>query len=70
MTEGGVIEQANRSGRGRGWWKNGGISIGLIHHGDWCCLLTGTVGFVLEKNYSSCMGVTKLLGQNYPVPRE
>ena len=70
VTEGGVIGHARRNSRGRGWWKNGGISIGLIHHGDWRCLRTGAVGFVLEKYYGSCMGVTKLLGQNYPVPRE
>jgi hypothetical protein len=64
VTEGGVIEHARRKGRGRGWWENGIISVGLIHHGDWRCLHTGAVGFVLAKYYSSCVGVTKLLGRN------
>ena len=64
VTEWGVIEHARRKGRGRGWWENGIISIGLIHHGDWRCLHTGAVGFVLAKYYGSCVGVTKLLGRN------
>ena len=61
VTEGRVFEHASRIGRGRGWWKNGGIGVGLIHHGDWRCLHTGADGFVLDKYYGSCMRVTKLL---------
>ena len=53
------------SRNGRGLWKSGSISIGLIHHGNWCCLCKGAVGFVLAKYYGRCMWVTKLLGQNY-----
>ena len=59
VTEGRVFEHA--SWIGRGWWKNGSIGFGLIHHGDWHCLRTGAVGFVLDKFYSSCMRVIKLL---------
>ena len=47
VTEGRVIEHVSRISSGRGWWKSGSISIGLIHHGDWCCLRMGAVGFVL-----------------------
>ena len=67
MTGGRLIAHANRSGRGGGWWKNSGIDVGLIHHGDWRCLRTGAVGFVLAKYYGSCVGVTKLLGRNCKV---
>jgi hypothetical protein len=38
VTEGGVIEHARRNDKGKGWWKNGCISIGLIHNGGWLCL--------------------------------
>ena len=61
MTGGRLIAHANRNGRGRGWWKNSGISDGLIHHGDWLCLRTSTVGFVLGMNHWSGREVTKLL---------
>ena len=65
MTGGGFNAHANRNGRGGGWWKNSGIGIGLIHHGDLRCLCTSTVSFVLGMYYRSGRGVTKLLGQNF-----
>ena len=61
VTEGRVFEHARRIGRGRGWWRNGSIGVGMIHHGDWRCLCMGSVGFVLDKYHGSCMRVTKLL---------
>ena len=65
MTGGGFIAHANRNGRGAGWWKNSGIGIGLIHHGDWRCLRTSAVGFVLGMYHWSRREVTKSLWRNY-----
>ena len=34
------IGHARKNGRGGGWWKEGRIYVGLIHHCDWHCLCT------------------------------
>ena len=65
MTGEGFIAHANRNGRGGGWWKNSGIGVGLIHHGDWRCLRTSAVGFVLGMYHWSGREVTKSLWRNY-----
>ena len=65
MTGGVFIGHANRNGRGAGWWKNSGIGIGLIHHGDWRCLRTSAIGFLLGMYHWSGREVTKLLWRNY-----
>ena len=65
MTGGGLIAHANRNGRGGGWWKNNSIGIGLIHHGDWRCLCTSAVGFVLGIYHWSGREATKSFWQNY-----
>ena len=69
MTGGGFIAHANRNSRGGGWWKNSGIGVGLIHHGDWRCLRTSAVGFVLGMYHWSGREVTKSLWQNYLHPK-
>ena len=65
MTGGGFIAHANWNGRGRGWWKNSSIGVELIHHGDWRCLHTSAVGFVLGMYHWSGREVTKLLWWYY-----
>ena len=45
------IEHASGKGRGKGKGKRGNIEMRWIQHGDWRCIRTGAVGFVLEKYY-------------------
>ena len=58
MTEGGFIVHASKNGRGRGWWEEGHIVVGLIHHCDWRCLRARAVGFILGST-TGVVGVDK-----------
>ena len=49
---------ASKNGRGRGWWEEGHIVVGLIHHCDWRCLRARAVGFILGST-TGVVGVDK-----------
>ena len=53
VAEGVFIEHASGNSRGKGTQKKGRIGMRLMHHSDWRCIRTGTVGFVLKKYYES-----------------
>ena len=51
--EGGFIEHAIGNSRGKGKRKRGNIGMRQMHHGDWRCIRTDAVGFVLKKYYGN-----------------